>query len=78
MSEERKRETIRRVYKYRAYPSKSQVETLEAQLGFCCDLYNAVLQLRREGVARARSFAHARGGLKAADGSRPRLLGVDP
>lgn len=48
MNEERKRETIRRVYKYRAYPSKSHVEALEAQLGFCCDLYNAVLQLRRE------------------------------
>lgn len=41
-------ETIRRVYKYRAYPSEVQVAALEAQLGCCCDLYNAVLQLRRE------------------------------
>jgi putative transposase len=42
------RETIRRTYKYRAYPSKAQVAALETQLSFCCDLYNAVIELRRE------------------------------
>src|SRR5712691_9134283 len=47
VGEERRQETIRRVYKYRAYPSKSQAAAVDEQLGFCCDLYNAVLQLRR-------------------------------
>jgi putative transposase len=42
------RETIRRIYKYRAYPSKRHVARLERQLAFCCDLYNAVLEPRRD------------------------------
>lgn len=41
-------EMVRRVYKYRAYPTRSQAAALEEQLGFCCDLYNASLQLRRD------------------------------
>jgi len=38
---------IKRVYKYRAQPSKEQIVLLGGQLAFCCDLYNAVLELRR-------------------------------
>lgn len=41
-------EVVRRVYKYRAYPTRSQAAALEEQLRFCCDLYNASLQLRRD------------------------------
>jgi len=37
-----------KVYKYRIYPSKRQVETLDAHLALCCELFNAALQERRD------------------------------
>jgi putative transposase len=39
---------MHRSYRYRIYPTRRQVEALEAQLAFCCDLYNAALQERRD------------------------------
>lgn len=47
---------VRRVYKFRAYPTKTQAEALDHQLQFCCDLYNAALEqrktlYRRQGVS---------------------------
>ncbi len=35
-----------RVWRYRLYPTSSQVDALEAQLDFACDLYNAALEQR--------------------------------
>lgn len=35
-----------RTYRYRIYPTRRQVEALEAQLAFACDLYNAALEQR--------------------------------
>lgn len=35
-----------RSYRYRIYPTVRQAEALTAQLGFCCDLYNAALEQR--------------------------------
>src|SRR3989442_1425193 len=46
--------TIRRTYRYRIYPTKRQVEALESQLAFCCDLYNAALEQRRDWWRRGR------------------------
>lgn len=40
--------TVRRTYKYRIYPTATQVAALEDQLRFCCDLYNAALEQRRD------------------------------
>ncbi len=37
-----------RTFKYRIYPTKRQVATLEGQLAICCELYNAALQERRD------------------------------
>jgi putative transposase len=39
---------MRRTYRYRLYPTRAQTAALEAQLAFCCDLYHAALQERRE------------------------------
>lgn len=39
---------IHRTYKFRLYPTKRQVETLEGQLALCAELYNAALQERRD------------------------------
>lgn len=39
---------IRKSYKFRIYPSKSQVAKLENTLGLCRELYNAALQERRD------------------------------
>lgn len=36
-----------RLFRYRLYPTRSQIAALEAQLGFSCDLYNAALEQRR-------------------------------
>lgn len=36
-----------RTCRYRLYPTRRQVEALETQLGFACDLYNAALEQRR-------------------------------
>jgi len=43
-------ETIltQRAFKYRIYPSHAQQTRLEQTLGFCCELYNAGLQERRD------------------------------
>jgi putative transposase len=38
---------VRRVYKFRCYPTKAQAALLERQLGFACDLYNVALEQRR-------------------------------
>jgi putative transposase len=40
-------ETITRVYRYRLYPTRRQIEALTSQLAFACDLYNAALEQRR-------------------------------
>lgn len=37
-----------RTYRYRLYPTRSQEHALEEQLAFCCDVYNAALQERRD------------------------------
>src|ERR1700742_1009317 len=37
-----------KAFKYRIYPSRAQVITLERTLGLCCELYNAALQERRD------------------------------
>jgi putative transposase len=39
---------IRKSYKFRIYPSKSQVAKLEMTLDLCRELYNAGLQERRD------------------------------
>lgn len=39
---------IRKTYKYRLYPTRTQVEALNAQLSEACRLYNAALQERRD------------------------------
>src|SRR5487761_894237 len=47
-SEPHPQSTVYRTYRYRLYPTKRQFEALETQLGFCCDLYNAAQQERKE------------------------------
>lgn len=37
-----------RTFRYRVYPSKRQVQTLNGQLNVCAELYNAALQERRD------------------------------
>ena len=39
---------MRKSFKYRIYPSKVQAKTFERWLTFCCELYNAGLQERRD------------------------------
>ncbi|MBD0370292.1 MAG: IS200/IS605 family element transposase accessory protein TnpB [Pyrinomonadaceae bacterium] len=39
---------MRKTYKYRLYPTRSQVALLESQLSEACRLYNAALQERRD------------------------------
>lgn len=39
---------VRQTYKYRIYPTPRQVGLLENALGYCCELYNAALQERRD------------------------------
>src|SRR5262249_22057955 len=39
---------MRKTYKYRLFPTDVQHQTLEAQLGEACRLYNAALQERRD------------------------------
>lgn len=39
---------LRRTFKYRLYPTRAQVETLDRHLALCCELYNAALQERRD------------------------------
>jgi putative transposase len=38
---------VRRVYRYRLYPTRRQREAIERQLGAACELYNAALEQRR-------------------------------
>lgn len=38
---------VQRVYKFRCYPTTSQVKALERQFAFACELYNAALEQRR-------------------------------
>ena len=38
---------LRRTFKYRVYPTRAQVEALDAQLGEACRLYNGALDERR-------------------------------
>lgn len=38
---------MKRTFKYRIYPSKSQIKMLELNLAICCDLYNAAIQERK-------------------------------
>jgi putative transposase len=40
--------TLMKSFKYRLYPTKKQIETLETTLRLCCELYNAALQERRD------------------------------
>jgi putative transposase len=37
-----------RTFKFRVYPSKAQITRLQATLSWCCELYNAGLQERRD------------------------------
>jgi putative transposase len=39
---------LHRTYRHRLYPTRRQIDALEAQLGFACGLYNAALQQRRD------------------------------
>ena len=39
---------MNRIYRYRLYPTRKQIDALEGQLAFACDLYNAALQQRRD------------------------------
>ncbi|MGA9768270.1 MAG: transposase [Blastocatellia bacterium] len=50
-----------KAYKYRIYPSRAQITTLERTLGLCCELYNAALQERRDAwrIARTSINYHA-------------------
>src|SRR5215211_6998790 len=43
---------MRRVYRYRLYPTRRQREAIDAQLWFACDLYNAALEQRRDAYRR--------------------------
>lgn len=43
---------MRKAYKYRLYPTESQQQSLDAQLGEACRLYNAALQERRDAYKR--------------------------
>lgn len=38
---------LKRTYRYRIYPTVHQRFTLESQLNFACQLYNAALEQRR-------------------------------
>jgi putative transposase len=38
---------LNRVYRYRLYPTATQIAALDTQLGWSCDLYNAALEQRR-------------------------------
>lgn len=46
--------TIRKTFRYRLYPTRSQIATLDSQLLICCELYNAALQERRDAWNMAR------------------------
>lgn len=39
---------MNRTYRYRLYPTKRQAQALESQLAFCCDLWNAALEQRKD------------------------------
>jgi putative transposase len=39
--------TVRKTYKYRIYPSKSQIQQFEFTMDTCCDLYNAAYLERK-------------------------------
>lgn len=43
---------VHRTYRYRITPTRNQEATLQAQLNFACDLYNAALEQRRYGWRR--------------------------
>jgi len=46
--------TVRRTYRYRLYPTRTQIAALELQLSWNCDLYNAALEQRRDAWRRGR------------------------
>ena len=48
-----------RTYRYRLYPTSQQARVLVEQLAFCCDLYNAALQERREAWKRGISIGYS-------------------
>src|SRR5512142_1202724 len=37
----------RKTYRFRIYPTRKQINTLEQWLGLCCQLYNAALDERK-------------------------------
>ncbi len=43
---------MRRVYRYRLYPTRAQDAALRGTLGICCEVYNAALQERRDAYAK--------------------------
>lgn len=45
---------MRRTYRYRLYLTRRQREALQEQLDFCCELYNAALEQRRDHWRRGR------------------------
>jgi len=42
------KEPMKQGFRYRIFPTKHQEATLRTQLSFCCELYNAGLEERRE------------------------------
>ena len=47
-----------RTYRFRVYPTRGQALSLEAQLGFACELYNAALEQRRYGWRAGRRIGY--------------------
>ena len=65
---------MRKAYRYRLYPTRRQIDVLNAQVGEACRLYNAALQERRDAYRKAHtslSYYDQASQLKAirADGS---------
>jgi len=63
-----------KTYKYRIYPSCAQVTALERTLGFCCELYNAGLQERRD----AWRIAHKSISYKDQQNQLPEIKSIRP
>src|SRR5215813_6472991 len=49
---------MRKTYKYRLYPTRTQTTALETQLSEACRLYNAALQERRDAYTRCGVSLH--------------------
>jgi putative transposase len=70
---------MRKTFRYRLYPTKAQVETLEHQLELCRELYNAALQERRDAWRIGRvslGFNAQSAQLPAIKAERPEMAGI--